>query len=244
MIRTLPLWLCCLLLPAAVLADEAAPAAPAAVPSPELVHKFGYAIGQDIAKSLQPLHEVLDMDALKRGLDDGTAAKPGPYTADELKAAKTEMGELLQARMKAAREALASAHLKTAQAFLEKNAKRKGVITTASGLQYEVLKAAKGEHPRPGGNITVHYRGTLADGTEFDSSYARGEPVSFPLKDVIPAWIEGLQLMSPGAKFKLFVPPALGYGERGAGDRIGPNELLIFEVELISIDLLPTASPG
>jgi len=121
--------------------------------------------------------------------------------------------------------------------FLVENAKKPNVKTTASGLQYEVLTPGKGKtNPKATDNVTVHYKGTSIDGKEFDSSYSRGEPTSFPLNGVIPGWTEGVQLMTEGAKYKFFIPSALAYGENGAGGAIGPNEALIFEVELIKIN--------
>jgi FKBP-type peptidyl-prolyl cis-trans isomerase len=119
--------------------------------------------------------------------------------------------------------------------FLDENGKRAGVTTTASGLQYEVVKAAEGKKPASTDTVTVHYRGTLLSGKEFDSSYSRNEPTSFPLNGVIPGWTEGLQLMNVGSKFKFFIPSKLAYAERGAGADIGPNSTLVFEVELLSI---------
>jgi FKBP-type peptidyl-prolyl cis-trans isomerase len=121
------------------------------------------------------------------------------------------------------------------EAFLQENAKKEGVKTTASGLQYEVLTEGTGKKPGPTDTVRVHYRGTLLDGTEFDSSYKRGEPVSFRLNQVIPGWTEGLQLMSEGSTYRLFIPSNLAYGPRGAGGVIGPDETLIFEVELLAV---------
>ena len=109
------------------------------------------------------------------------------------------------------------------------------MTTTATGLQYQVLQAAEGKKPAADDTVKVHYRGTLLDGTEFDSSYARGEPVSYPVNAVIPAWTEALQLMPVGSKWKIFIPSELGYGPGGAGDKIGPNAALVFEVELLQI---------
>ncbi|PTU32648.1 FKBP-type peptidyl-prolyl cis-trans isomerase [Stenotrophobium rhamnosiphilum] len=232
----------CALLPVLAQADDVTSDAPAAstnLPSPELQKKFSYAIGRDFGKGLTPIPEAVDISVLKQGIDDGAASKPSPYTEDEMLTAKTEMGQLLQARMKAKFEVEGAANLKAAQAFLAKNAKRKGVKTTASGLQYEVLTAAKGAHPNAQSNVKVHYRGTLENGTEFDSSYARGVPVEFVLENVIAGWTEGLQLMAPGAKYKFFLSPELAYGDRGVGKQIGPNALLIFEVELISFGEAP-----
>jgi FKBP-type peptidyl-prolyl cis-trans isomerase FklB len=119
--------------------------------------------------------------------------------------------------------------------FLVENGKKEGVITTESGLQYEVMVAGTGAYPLASDEVLVHYHGTLIDGTVFDSSVDRGEPISFPLNGVIPGWTEGLQLMKVGSKHKLFIPSSLAYGERGAGQLIGPNTTLVFEVELISI---------
>lgn len=119
--------------------------------------------------------------------------------------------------------------------FLEENAKKEGVTTTASGLQYKVLTAGTGKSPKATDTVLVHYRGTLIDGTEFDSSYKRKEPISFPLNRVIAGWTEGVQLMQEGAKFEFYIPSKLGYGSRGAGRDIGPNQALIFEVELLKV---------
>lgn len=119
------------------------------------------------------------------------------------------------------------------EAFLAENAKKENIITTASGLQYEVLTKGEGAFPSAKANVTVHYRGTTLDGNEFDSSYSRNEAISFPLNRVIAGWTEGLQLMNVGAKYRFFIPSELAYGERGAGADIGPNAALIFEVELI-----------
>lgn len=120
--------------------------------------------------------------------------------------------------------------------FLEQNAKNDSVIQTASGLQYMVLKEGTGAKPGPTDEVTVHYTGTLIDGTVFDSSVERGEPATFPLNKVIPGWTEGLQLMSEGSKYRLFIPSELAYGETGAGDQILPNSTLIFDVELIKVE--------
>ena len=119
--------------------------------------------------------------------------------------------------------------------FLEENAKKEGVVTTASGLQYIVMTKGDGAMPKETDNVTVHYHGTLLDGTVFDSSVERGQPATFPLNGVIKGWTEGVQLMNVGSKFRFFIPSDLAYGERGAGGAIGPNATLIFEVELISI---------
>ncbi|HRJ07679.1 MAG TPA: FKBP-type peptidyl-prolyl cis-trans isomerase [Prosthecobacter sp.] len=121
------------------------------------------------------------------------------------------------------------------QKFLEDNAAKEGVVTTASGLQYKVIRAGEGRSPSATDTVVVHYRGTLIDGKEFDSSYKRGEPIEFPLNRVIRGWTEGVQLMKEGAEYRFFIPSQLGYGTRGAGRDIGPNEVLIFDVELLEV---------
>jgi FKBP-type peptidyl-prolyl cis-trans isomerase len=136
----------------------------------------------------------------------------------------------------AERTAKAAAAKDAGEKFLAENGKREGVKTTASGLQYEVMAEGSGAVPKATDKVTVHYKGTLIDGTEFDSSYSRGQPVTFPLGNVIPGWTEGLQLVKAGGKARLFIPSSLAYGERGAGAKIGPNEALVFEVELIAIE--------
>lgn len=127
-------------------------------------------------------------------------------------------------------------NLAAGEKFLADNAKNAGVVTTASGLQYLVFNEGTGATPKATDNVTVHYKGTTIDGKEFDSSYSRGEPATFPLNGVIPGWTEGVQLMKEGAKYRFFIPSKLAYGERGAGRAIGPNAALIFDVELIKVN--------
>jgi FKBP-type peptidyl-prolyl cis-trans isomerase len=198
--------------------------------------KFGYAIGVDLGQSLQPVKDDVDVAALKAGLDDAFNGKT--LRLDE--AARDEVKDTVSARMQQRqaeeRSAQASKALEEGTKFLAENGKREGVKTTASGLQYEVLAEGKGTKPTAADTVTVHYRGTLINGEEFDSSHSRGEPATFPLAHVISGWTEGVQLMSPGAKYKFYIPSALAYGERGAGVRISPNSTLIFEVELLSVE--------
>jgi FKBP-type peptidyl-prolyl cis-trans isomerase FkpA/FKBP-type peptidyl-prolyl cis-trans isomerase FklB len=130
----------------------------------------------------------------------------------------------------------AAENLARGRAFLEENASKDGITVTASGLQYEVLQEGDGPSPSARSTVTVHYRGTLLDGSQFDSSYERGEPISFPLNRVIAGWTEGLQLMQVGASYRFFIPSELAYGSHGAGGAIGPNETLIFEVELLKFN--------
>jgi len=198
--------------------------------------KFGYAIGVDLGKSLQPVKQDVDITALKAGLDDvfsGTEPKLDDAAREEV---KNTVAKKMQERQM--QERLAQAEKATAEGekFLAENKAKEGVKTTESGLQYEVLTEGKGAKPTAQDRVTVHYKGTLINGETFDSSYDRGQPVTFPLANVIPGWTEGVQLMSPGAKYRFVIPSALAYGERGAGVKIGPNETLIFEVELISME--------
>jgi len=130
---------------------------------------------------------------------------------------------------------MAQTALEKGQQFLQENAKKEGVKTTASGLQYEVLTPGTGKSPKATDVVLVHYKGTLLDGTEFDSSYKRGEPIEFPLNQVIKGWTEGVQLMKEGAKYRFYIPSNLAYGSRGAGGAIGPDETLIFDVELLKV---------
>lgn len=201
--------------------------------------KFGYAIGVDLGRSLQPVKQDVDLAALKAGLDDaidGVEPKLDDTAREEIKSTVARKMQERQQQERAEQAEKASAE---GEKFLAENGKKAGVTTTASGLQYEVLTAGKGAKPAANDRVTVHYRGTLLNGEEFDSSYAREQPVTFPLGNVIPGWTEGVQLMSPGAKYRFVIPANLAYGERGAGVKIGPNETLVFEVELISFEKGP-----
>lgn len=190
--------------------------------------KNGYSLGYDIGRSLK--RQVSDVDAasMARGLNDAlkgtTPALP-----------EQEMQQRAQAVQQEAARRIPERNRKEGEAFLAKNQGEKGVQTTASGLQYKVLSMGKGRKPKAEDTVTVNYRGTLIDGTEFDSSYKRNQPATFPLRGVIPGWTEALQLMPEGSKWILYLPASLAYGERGAGQLIGPNSALIFEVELLSI---------
>lgn len=202
--------------------------------------KFGYTIGVDLGRSLQPVKDDVDLAALKQGIDDVYA---NPTDASKLKLddkareeVKQTVAKKMQEKQVAQRAEQEKKNADEGTKFLEENGKKAGVKTTASGLQYEVVTEGKGAHPKASDKVTVHYKGTLLNGETFDSSYDRGQPVSFPLANVIPGWTEGVQLMTPGAKYKFYIPANLAYGERGAGAKIGPNSTLVFEVELISID--------
>jgi FKBP-type peptidyl-prolyl cis-trans isomerase len=177
----------------------------------------------------------MDVDAFTAGLRDALTGAQPRLTQEEIGAEMQAYQEQAMAEQQAAQAALAEANAAAAAAFLEENATREGVVVTDSGLQYEVIEAGEGPVPGPDDTVEVHYSGTLIDGTEFDSSYARGETVTFGVGQVIPGWTEALQLMPVGSKWKLVIPPELGYGAGGAGQAIGPNAALVFDVELISI---------
>jgi FKBP-type peptidyl-prolyl cis-trans isomerase len=205
--------------------------------------KLGYAIGYNIGHNLAQIPKGdVDVKTLEKGLEESLAGEPARLAdKDREQVLAAEMRKVQQAKMEE-RKALADKNQQASDQFLADNAKKPGVKTTASGLEYEVLTEGKGPHPTKDDKVTVNYKGTLIDGTVFDSSYDRGQPATFPLANVIPGWTEGLQLMSPGAKYKFYIPPKLAYGERGAGAKIGPNQALIFEVELLKIEKNDTAA--
>ncbi|MFN3586679.1 MAG: FKBP-type peptidyl-prolyl cis-trans isomerase [Moraxellaceae bacterium] len=196
--------------------------------------KAAYTIGYMSAKSIAGQAETLDAEQYIHGFRDGFAGKDGKLTEDEMRQAVMEFEKKLRADMLAKQEKAAGESRGKSEAFLAENAKKPGVTTTASGLQYEVLKEGSGAKPAATSTVKVHYEGKLIDGTVFDSSVQRGEPVSFPLNQVIPGWTEGLQLMSPGAKYRFVIPAKLAYGETGAGP-IPPHAALVFEVELLEV---------
>jgi len=200
-----------------------------------LMDKVSYSIGLNIGKDFKAQNIEVNPELLARGIKDAISDTKPLLTDEEIQEA---IGSFQQERMAEAEEMAKAAGEKNRQegeSFLLENAKKEGVVTLPSGLQYKVIEEGTGKSPEPGDQVTVHYRGTLIDGTEFDSSYARGEPVTFPVGGVIPGWTEALQLMKEGAKWNLFIPPSLAYGEQGAGQVIGPNATLLFEVELISV---------
>lgn len=198
--------------------------------------KTGYAIGQDIGNNLLKFKEVLDVSAVKLGIDDAMKGKKSRLTPEELQATMQKFQQYLMSQQTGMSSADAGKNLTDGRDFLAENAKKQGVKTTPSGLQYKIVRAGKGASPKSSDRVKVHYRGTLLNGKEFDSSYKRNEPAVFPLNGVIPGWTEGLQLMKVGGKAMLYVPPNLGYGERGMGGNIPPNSTLVFEVELLGIE--------
>jgi len=194
-----------------------------------------YSIGYQVGGDFRRQGIEIDPASLVRGVQDALAGAEPLMAPEEMRQALTELKQQAAAAAKQQREEQAAKNLAEGKAFLAENAEKEGVETLPSGLQYQVLTEGEGDPPAATDTVTVHYRGTLVDGSEFDSSYGRGEPATFPLDRVIPGWTEGLQLMRPGARYRLFVPPELAYGERGGGAKIGPNSALIFEVELLAV---------
>ena len=193
------------------------------------MEKVSYSLGVNVAKSVQAQGlESIDAPAIAKAFKD-------VFEGNDLDISEEEANLVLQDYFTKINNKAQEANIGTGMKFLEENAKKEGVVTTASGLQYTVITKGDGVQPKETDNVTVHYHGTLLDGTVFDSSVERGQPASFPVNGVIPGWVEALQLMNVGSKYKLFIPSNLAYGEKGAGGAIGPNATLIFEVELISI---------
>jgi FKBP-type peptidyl-prolyl cis-trans isomerase len=195
--------------------------------------RVNYGLGYGYAEQLSQSGVALDAAAFSAGFEDALNGAASQLSEAELQAAFEAYQARMQEEAIAAQEAQATENMAEATAFLEENANAEGVITTASGLQYKVLEAGSGDMPSSASQVQVHYEGRLLDGTVFDSSYARGEPVEFDVSVVIPGWIEALQLMPEGSKWQLYVPPTLGFGPGGDGRTIGPNALLIFDVELL-----------
>ncbi len=193
--------------------------------------KAGYSIGVDIGKNLQRQGMEVDPDALAQGVIDAMGEGELKMTDEEMQTAMTT----LQTRMQEKQESKMGENKAEGEKFLAENKKKEGVTVLPSGLQYKVIKEGTGKSPDADDTVVVHYKGTLTNGTVFDSSYERGEPTSFQVNRVISGWTEGLQLMKEGAKWELYIPSDLAYGERGAGGVIGPNATLIFEVELIEV---------
>ncbi|MFI2811221.1 MULTISPECIES: FKBP-type peptidyl-prolyl cis-trans isomerase [Microbulbifer] len=201
--------------------------------------KVSYIIAEDMARRLDSQGVALDSKVVVMALEDVAAGRESRLSDEDKQQVIAVFQENMQAKqqeMLAKQEqefkAKAESNMAEGKAFLEENAQKEGVVTTDSGLQYKVIRAGSGDTPSADSTVEVDYKGTLIDGTEFDSSYARGEPVQFPVGGVIKGWTEALQLMKEGAKWELYIPSDLAYGPGGAGGLIGPNATLIFEVEL------------
>jgi FKBP-type peptidyl-prolyl cis-trans isomerase FklB len=198
--------------------------------------KFSYALGMNIGTSMHRQGVEVDPNILLRGMKDALAGGKLLMSEDEARAAVMQVqNEVRQKQAEKAKEA-GAANKKEGDEFLAANKTKEGVVALPSGLQYKILTTGNGPKPVATDSVVCNYRGTLIDGKEFDSSYKRGQPATFPVNGVIKGWTEALQLMPVGSKWQLFIPPDLAYGERGAGGDIGPDSTLIFEVELLSIE--------
>ncbi|NYZ64141.1 FKBP-type peptidyl-prolyl cis-trans isomerase [Luteimonas deserti] len=196
--------------------------------------QISYIIGNQMGEQLKQIKDELDVKTLQRAIAETLDDKAIEISDEHAMAVMQAFGERMQAKQLAEMEQKAKTNATEAETFFAENAKRDGVQTTASGLQYRVVTEGSGPKPGPNDTVRVHYKGTLLNGETFDSSYDRGEPAQFALNQVVPGWQEGLQLMPVGSKYELWIPGNLGYGEMGSGP-IGPNQALAFEVELQGI---------
>lgn len=194
--------------------------------------KFSYGVGLQIGQSISRQNVKVDQDALLLAIKDALNGQEPRISLEELQ----RVMEVEEKKIQQQQAAAADKNLQLGQAFLAENKKRDGIKTTASGLQYRVINEGKGAKPKTSDTVSVHYKGTLIDGREFDSSHRRNEPATFPVNGVIQGWKEALPMMAEGSKWEIFVPSDLAYGAKGAGGAIGPNETLIFEIELLNIN--------
>lgn len=201
----------------------------------KLNYSVAYDVGKSVSRNKLDYEETVFLKGLVDGMKDEETPDAGLLTSKERIDIKREHSKVMREKEKEEREASAKENKKIADDFLAKNKEKEGVVTTESGLQYSIVTEGTGEKPTAEDRVSVHYTGTLIDGTEFDSSHKRKRPATFPVGRVVKGWTEALQLMPVGSKWKLFIPPALGYGERGAGGKIAPNSALIFEIELLEI---------
>jgi FKBP-type peptidyl-prolyl cis-trans isomerase len=198
--------------------------------------KLSYGLGMNFGKTLQKQGVEVDPAILYRGLKDTLGGGKLLMTDEEVKATLVQLQADMRKEQEQKAAEAAETNRKAGEDFLADNKSKEGVVTLPSGLQYKILTEGTGPKPTASDSVVCNYRGTLLDGTEFDSSYKRGQPATFPVTGVIRGWTEALELMPVGSKWQLFIPPDLAYGERGAGADIGPNSTLIFEVELVSIE--------
>jgi FKBP-type peptidyl-prolyl cis-trans isomerase len=216
---------------------SAAPAGPSqAVPALNTTtERFSYAVGMNLGAMLRRQTVEMDPKLVIRGLEDMLNNKPLALTEEEARTVFMQVQAQVQREEMEKRKELAAANKKFGEAFLADNKGKPGIVTLPSGLQYKILQEGTGPKPTASDTVVCNYRGTLIDGKEFDSSYKRGKPATFPVNGVIKGWTEALQLMPVGSRWQLFIPPDLAYGDAGAGKDIGPDATLIFEVELVSI---------
>ncbi|MDE3057050.1 MAG: FKBP-type peptidyl-prolyl cis-trans isomerase [Bacteroidota bacterium] len=197
--------------------------------------KLSYTIGTNIGENFKKQGIDVDAKFLLKGITDGLEGKKYLLTDDEMKQVMMALQKKMIAKQSKEFAKIAETNKKTSEDFLAANKTKDSVVTMPDGLQYKILREGTGKMPTKSDTVVVNYQGRLIDGTVFDDSYQRGEPVTFPLGGVIPGWIEALQLMKEGSKWELYIPSELAYGERGAGQHIGPNEALIFDVELLKV---------
>lgn len=198
--------------------------------------KASYTLGADLAKNFNEQGLKIDIKAFTLGLEDAIKDRPLQLTEEEMTNAINDVKKEMLEKQQAERKIIGDANLKEGQAFLANNAKKPGVISLPSGVQYKVITEGKGASPTEDDNLIAHYSGTLIDGTEFDSSYKRGTPLKFQMSNVIKGWGEVMKLMSPGSKWEVYIPADMAYGAKGAGKAIGPNQTLIFTIELITFN--------
>jgi FKBP-type peptidyl-prolyl cis-trans isomerase len=197
--------------------------------------KTSYSMGYNMGKNFNEIYDKIDQDSLIQGILDAVNQRDPQITMKEVSDTLTKLQQQVAEKKREEQKTMAEENKKIGAQFLEKNAKAEGIKTTSSGLQYKIINQGNGPKPVASDRVRVHYRGKLIDGSEFDSSYKRGEPTTFRLDQVISGWTEALQLMNTGAKFEFYIPSELAYGERGAGNVIAPNSTLIFEIELLEI---------
>lgn len=197
--------------------------------------KTSYAVGLNMGQTMRQQGVEFDFELLVEGLEDGYGGEEPLLDSEQLQQTLAAFQERMMAQQQERYRAQLEANTERSEAFLAQNRERDEVQVTESGLQYEILEEGTGQSPGAEDRVTVHYEGTLVDGTVFDSSYERDEPVTFPVGGVIAGWTEALQMMNEGGHWKLYLPPSLAYGEQGAPPKIGPNEALVFEVELLEV---------
>lgn len=197
--------------------------------------KASYGIGLNMGNQLVAAKGHLDMAAFQKGIEDALAEREQAVSQEDIQSAIQAFSKKVTEEQQAERTAAGEKNKKEGEAFLAQNGQKEGVITTESGLQYEVLQEGSGPKPTKDDQVKINYKGTLIDGKTFDSSYDRGEPVVFPVGGLIPGFTEALELMSVGSKYRVVIPSDLAYGEQGAGQDVGPNATLIFEIELLEI---------
>ena len=214
-------------------ADEAAQKAQ----TPQMTdkEKLSYTLGVNTGKNLQQQSIDIDPNQFTKGMKDALSGTKPALTDEEMLQVIMALQKDMQEKQTAKMQVVAEENKKKGEAFLAENKKKEGIKTLPSGLQYKIIKNGKGKSPKVTDTVTANYKGTSIDGNEFDSSYKRGEPATFALKGVIPGWVEALKMMKVGSQWQIFVPANLAYGERGASPVIGPNETLIFDIELLKI---------